>query len=149
MHRLQNINRRFLIYGAILLVAVIGVVLSETVFNRTPAECGPVHDLLEFNQEQTTLIEGKGDNASIADYEAWADGLAERAGRVTDPKLASDAVRVSDFANKFVTRLPALRAQTNVQPGSDQPTPPIVYEMAAINTQISEGIKTLRAACPD
>ncbi len=148
MHRLRDINRRFLVYGLILLVGL-GVVLYETVFNKPSEECRPVRDFLEFNQEQTKVITEKGDNASIADYEGWADGLAERSGRVTNPDLAVQAVRVADLANRFVIKLPALRAQTNVQPGTEEQTPAIVYEMSAINTQISDGIRALNQSCPD
>jgi hypothetical protein len=149
MDRLRNLNRRFYIYGAILLVAVVALLWSEGVFTRTSEECKPVRDLLEFNQEQTRLIEEKGEDFAIADYERWADGMAERAGRVTDPAYAADAVRVAEAANRFVIKLPDMRAQTNIHPDSQQPTPPIVYEMSALNAQISAGIQRLTAACPD
>ena len=52
----MNINRRLIMWPLIALVAVVGLVLSETVFNQTSEECVPVRDLLEFNQAQDAML---------------------------------------------------------------------------------------------
>ena len=148
MPRLPNLDRRWWAAGVVLVAVIIAMILSETVFKESSEECRPVRALLEFNTEQTKLVNDKGDDASVADYERWADGLAERAGQVSDPDLASRSVRVADLAGQFAAGLPTLRAQTNVPAGSGQEAPKVAYEMAALNTAISEEIKQLTEACP-
>ncbi len=149
MRRLPDLDRRWWVAGAVVLVAIVAIVLSETVLNRTSEECKPVRALLEYNHEQTKVISDKGDDASIADYERWADGLAERSGKVTDPELATQSVRLAQLAGQFAVKLPAARAQTNLPPGTDEQAPPIAYEMAGINAQIGDALQQLLKACPD
>ncbi|BBZ02338.1 hypothetical protein MCHIJ_17750 [Mycolicibacterium chitae] len=149
----MNINRRLIIWPAIILVAVVGLVLSETVFNRTSEECVPVRDLLEFNAAQAKEIEdleqSSGQDAGVIEYQEWADGLAERAGKVTDPALATHAIRVADLASRFTIKLPQLRAESGSGAAAGQKTPPIVYEMYLVNAQITDEINQLLEACPN
>ncbi len=145
-------NRRLIIWPAIIVLAAGILLIWETVFNKTPEECRPVRDLLEFNQTQAQQIadheEQSGDDADVEEYRHWADGLAERAGKVTDPALASHAVRAAELASQFVDDLPRLRAVSESDPQPGDETPPIVYQMYAVNAQITDEIDELTEACP-
>ena len=137
-------------------VAIAAVVLSQTVFGgRSSEECRPVRDLLAFNRSQAEQIAAKtGDSDSLPTlaeegaYQAWADGLAERAQNVSAPDLAATSTQLANLANEFVGKLSAVRVQSQARaPGA--PAPPEAYEMAALNTQITDALGELSKACPD
>ncbi|CAJ1578899.1 hypothetical protein [[Mycobacterium] wendilense] len=149
----MGFKRRVWVYLAVVVLAVGALVLNETVFNRTSEECKPVRELLEFNHAQAQEIDeieqNSGQDAGVIEYQEWADGLAERAGKVTDPALAVSAIRVADLASRFAIKLPQLRAESGSGPAPGQHTPPIVYEMYLVNAQITEEINKLLEACPN
>ena len=134
-------------------VVAVALVLSYTVFDRPSEECRPVKDLLDFNRAQAEHIASKtGDEQGLptvaddAAYQAWADGMAERAKKVSSPDLARMGTTVANLANEFVGKLPVLRAQTESRaPGA--PAPPVAYEMAALNARISANLDELSKAC--
>jgi len=65
---------------------------------------------------------------------------------VTDPELAAQATQLAQLANQFVMGLPRMRADTEARaPGA--PAPGVVYEMSALNDQITEHISQLSQAC--
>jgi predicted trehalose synthase len=146
-----NLDRRWWVAIAVVVVVAIALVLSQTVFNRPSEECRPVVDILEFNKAQGELIGSKHSDedpavptvADDAAYQQWADGLAQRAQKVNDPDLAASAIRLADMATQFVTKLPRLRAES--VPGT--PVPPVAYEMDALNKRILEELDALSKAC--
>ena len=146
-------SRRFWVYIGVVVVVAVALGLRYTVFDRPSEECRPVKDLLEFNKSQGEHIASKTGNqqglptaAEETAYQAWADGLAERAQKVTSPDLARTATTVATLANDFVGQLSALRAQTESRaPGA--PAPPAAYEMAALNARISNNLEELAKAC--
>ncbi len=149
-----RLDRRWVI-AIVLAIGVAGALaLSQTWLKRPSEECRPVIDLLDFNTSQAALISAKSDDeqstvpsaAEETAYVAWADGLAERAGKVTSPQLAAQAVELASLANQFVARLPVLRAATEARaPGA--PAPPVTYEMSALNDRITNDIAELTKAC--
>ena len=149
----MKLDRRWWAAIGVAVVVVVAVVLSYTVFDRPSEECRPVKELLDFNRSQGEHIASKtGDEQGIptaaedAAYQAWADGLAERAQKVTSPDLARTATTVASLANEFVGKLPVVRAQAAARaPGA--PAPPAVYEMMALNARISENFDELAKAC--
>ena len=151
----MKLDRRWWVAIGVGAVAVVALVLSTTVFGRSSEECGPVKELLDFNRSQAEHIAAKsGDaegiptTAEVAAYQVWADGLAERAQNVSEPNLARTSTEVANLANEFTGKLSALRAQTESRaPGA--PAPPAAYEMAALNTQITEHLAELSDACAD
>jgi hypothetical protein len=149
----MKLDRRWWAAIGIAVVAAVALVLSYTVFGRPPEECRPVKDLLDFNRSQAEQIASKtGDEHGIpnvgddAAYQAWADGLAERAQKVTSPDLAQTSATVAKLANEFVGKLPVVRAQAQSRaPGA--PAPPAALEMAALNARISVNLAELAKAC--
>ena len=118
-------------------------------------ECKPVRDMLEFSQKQGQLISSKSSDSdqgvpTVAEdtvYQQWADGMAQRAEKVTDPELAQKAVDLADLTTQFVTKLPRMRSEAeNRAPGA--PTPPVAFEMAVLNQKITDRTEELAKACP-
>lgn len=132
-------------------VVAVGIAVWATFFDKPPEKCKPVTDLLAFNRSQSELISSKGgdgapNEAEQTAYQQWADGLAERAQKVTDPGLAAQSTQLAQLANEFVAGLPRMRAETQSRaPGA--PAPAVVYQMSALNDQISEQISQLSKAC--
>lgn len=122
-----------------------------TYFDKPPEKCKPVIEMLDYNKSQSKFIESKGGTgtptaAEDLMYQQWADGLAERSQKVTDPALAAQAVQLAQLANEFVSDLPKVRAEAdNRAPGA--PAPVIVYQMAALSDQINAVTKQLSEAC--
>ena len=134
-----------------MLVVAVGIAVWTTFFNKPPEKCNPVTDLLNFNRSQSALISSKGGDgapnaAEQTAYQQWADGLAERAQKVTDPELAAQATQLAQLANQFVMGLPRMRADTEARaPGA--PAPGVVYEMSALSDQITAQTNQLSKAC--
>jgi cell division septation protein DedD len=132
-------------------VVAIGVWVWSTWFDGPPEKCKPVLDFLDFSRSQAAKIDSKGNEgvptvAEDAAYQQWADGLAERSQKVTDPALAAQTTEVAQLANQFVAGLPTLRAQTQSRaPGA--PAPPQVYEMSLLNDRIVAKLGELRQTC--
>ncbi|AGB26202.1 hypothetical protein Mycsm_06039 [Mycobacterium sp. JS623] len=149
----MKLDRRWWVAIAVVVVAVGALILRYTVFAGPSEECRPVKDLLDFNRAQGEQIASKTGDApgipSVAEeaaYQAWADGMAERAQKVTSPDLARTATTVATLANDFVGKLSLVRSQADSRaPGA--PAPPAVYEMAALNARISNGLDELAKAC--
>jgi hypothetical protein len=144
--------RRWKFTIAALVIALVGMGVYQFWYKRVPAECAPVIELLDFNTAQSqkmhTNAEGQ-DTPSAADdvaMEGWADGLADRAGKVTDPKLAVHAVQLATLANEFSMQYPQMRRESEARaPGA--PPPPIVFEMSLLNDKISTELVALSKAC--
>jgi hypothetical protein len=150
----MKLDRRWWVAIGVAAVAVVALVLSNTVFRQSPEECRPVQELLDFNSSQSQLIASKSDGAdsgvpSQAEelaYQQWADGLAQRASEVTEPNLSSTAVQVADNASQFVAKLSQVRAEAQSRaPGA--PPPPVLFEMSVLNDRITEGLNQLSDAC--
>lgn len=132
-------------------VVALGFGVWTTFFDKQPEKCKQVTELLNFNRSQSALISSKGGEgapnaAEQTAYQQWADGLAERAQLVTDPQLAAQATQLAQLANEFVAGLPRMRAETETRaPGA--PAPAVVYEMSALNDQITTKLSELSQAC--
>ncbi|MDT5208075.1 MAG: hypothetical protein QOF67_490 [Mycobacterium sp.] len=148
----MRLDRRWWAAIGVVVITVAALVLSY-VFTRPSEECRPVKDLLDFSRSQAEHMASKTGDAqgipSVADdvaYQAWADGLAERAQKVTSPDLAQKSETVAKLANEFVGQLPVVRAQAQSRaPGA--PAPPAAFEMAALNARISNNLEELAKAC--
>jgi hypothetical protein len=149
----MRLERRWWAVIGVTAVVLVAIVLSNTVFDGPSDECRPVKDLLDFNRIQADQIASKaGDKQGIpglgedAAYQAWADGLAERAQKVTSPDLARTSTSVATLAGEFAAKLSVARSQAESRaPGA--PAPPAVYEMATLNARISANLEELAKAC--
>lgn len=150
-----KLDRRWGFAIGVAVLAVVAFALSQFgVFGPSADDCRPVKELLEFNRSQGEQIAAKtGDSEGIPNvaeegaYQIWADGLAERAQSVHDPDLATDATHLASLSGEFVSKFAVLRAQSQSRaPGA--PAPPEAYEMAALNSQITETLAKLSDACP-
>ncbi len=149
----MNLDRRWWIAIGVVVVVLVGLVVSRTFLRSPPEECGPVQELLDFNRSQSAAIESKfADSQGIPDaseeaaYQAWADGLADRAQNVSSPELARTAGQVASLADEFVSEMATVRAQADARaPGA--PAPPAVYELAGLNEMITRKLAELSDAC--
>jgi hypothetical protein len=139
--------------GAVV-IAVIALAVSRLgLFGASSEECRPVKDLLAFNKTQAEQIASKTADSkgipTVAEegaYQAWADGLAERAQNVHEPDLARDATQLASLASEYVGKFSEVRTAANSRaPGA--PAPPAVFQMELLNSQISDSIKKLSDAC--
>jgi len=144
-----RLDRRWWVAIGVVVVVLVALVYSWV--KRPPAECAPVQDLLAYNQQQSEQIgDGSGEGiptvADVAAYRAWADGVTERANKVTDPNLLATSVQVAELAHRFVDQMDAVRVQVQTRaPGA--PPPPAYFEMTAINDQLIAKLKELSSAC--
>jgi ABC-type amino acid transport substrate-binding protein len=150
----MRLDRRWWPAIGIAVIAVVAVAVSYFYFGGPSSEqCRPVKDLLDFNRSESQKIASKGGDdqgiptvAEDAAYQQWADGLAERARKVSSPDLAQTATAVAKQADAFVGDLAVLRAQTAARaPGA--PAPPVAYELSLLNAQITDGLTKLTKAC--
>jgi hypothetical protein len=135
-------------------VALVALGVSQlNLFGKSSEDCRPVKDMLAFNKAQAEQIASKTADSkgvpTIAEegaYQAWADGLAERAQNVHEPDLARDATQLASQASEFVGKFSEVRvAAQSRAPGA--PAPPAVFQMDLLNTQITESLKKLSDAC--
>ncbi len=144
---------RWPLTASVLIIAVAFGVWAA--FFRGPSEkCKPVVDILKFNQSQAALVDKSPldpnnpvpTQAEDAIYQQWADGLADRAQKVSDPGLQVHAIQLAQLANQFAAELPGLRvAMHDRAPGA--PMPPAAMGMFALNQQITEQVQQLSQAC--
>ncbi len=151
---MRRLDRRWWVAIGVVVIALSALALSRSgLFGPSSQECRPVNDMLDFNRAQAEQIANKTGDAqgvpTVAEegaYQAWADGLAERAQSVHDPDLARDATQLASLADQFVGKFSDLRAEAQSRaPGA--PAPPAVFQMDLLNTQIADSIKKLSDAC--
>ena len=131
----MKLDRRWWFAIGVVVVAVVAFALSQYgVFGPSSEECRPVKEMLEFNASQAEQIAAKtGDSEGIPTvaeegaYQAWADGLAERARACTMPDLATRATQLASLVQRVRRQVRrVLRAQSQSRaPGA--PAPPAAY----------------------
>ena len=150
----MRLARRWTFTIAAVAIAVVALAVSRLgLFGPSSEECRPVKDLLAFNRAQAEQIASKTADSkgvpTVAEegaYQAWADGLAERAQNVHEPDLARDATQLASLANEFVGKFSEVRVAAQSQaPGA--PAPPAVFQMDLLNSQIADSLKKLSDAC--
>lgn len=150
----MGLARRWMFTIGAVVIAVVALAVSRLgLFGASSEECRPVKDLLAFNKSQAEQIASKTADSkgipTVAEegaYQAWADGLAERAQNVHEPDLARDATQLASLASEFVGKFSEVRTAANSRaPGA--PAPPAVFQMELLNSQISDSIKKLSDAC--
>lgn len=130
------------------------------VFFRGPSstDCAPVRELLSFNKSQIEGLNAKthvpdagsyqaATEPSEFDYRAWADGLADRAAKVTAGDLAGQAHDMAQTADRLVrARLTYDVQSKHTAPGAG--APPVAMVVTALNDQLEGQVRALATACP-
>jgi hypothetical protein len=122
------------------------------------SDCAPVRELLAFNKTQTDLLNSKthipepgsyqkATEPDDLDYRNWADGLADRAAKVTAPELAAQANELSRTADRLVRARIDMTAQTKATaPGAGPP--PVAMAVTAFYDEFQAEIGQLSQSCP-
>ena len=140
------------------LVIVAGGVLGYNYFSGpSSSDCAPVRELLEFNKIQIDGLNAKthvpaqgsyeqATEPSDLDYQNWADGLIDRAAKVTAPDLANQAKTLAQTTDRLVRARIDLSAQTKATaPGA--PPPPVAMAVSALYDEFQAEIGQLSKAC--
>lgn len=145
-------RRGWLWIGGVVAVAV-AVVVALVVFlpNRSNSDCATVRSMIDYNRSQSHAIGAasdaeKGTEASVGDYQKWADQMQKYAAQIKDPALADHAHRLADLATKTVSVVQQARSDDS---GPLAPTPPPwAKTYAEMQTQSHTELVALNAACP-
>jgi hypothetical protein len=143
----------------VVLVAVAVAAGVWWLFFRGPssAECAPVQELLSFNKTQIDAMNAKthvpapgsheaATEPSALDYQAWADGLTDRAAKVTSPELSGQATELAKTADRLVRARIDFDAQSaHTAPGAAPP--PAAMAVAAFNDEFEMRVKQLATTC--
>jgi hypothetical protein len=141
---------------AVVLIAV-GAFLYSYFSSPSSSDCAPVRELLAFNKTQTELLnskthvpaEGSGEPAtepSELDYRTWADGLTDRAAKVSDPELATQARALVQTVDRLVRARVDLDAQAKATaPGAA--APPAAYAVKGLYDQFEAELGQLSKSC--
>ena len=141
---------------AVVLIAVVS--LAWSYFSGPSSDdCAPVRELLAFNKTQTESLNAKthtpeqgsyeeATEPSELDYRTWADGLADRAAKVTASELADQAQRLSQTGDRLVRARVDLNAQTTA-PGAGPP--PAAMAVMGLYDQFETQLGELTASCSD
>lgn len=125
---------------------------------HSSADCAPVRELLSFNKSQIDAMNanthvpepGSGEKAtepSELDYRAWADGLADRAAKVTADGLGDQARELAQTADRLVRAKIDYNAQAaHTAPGAA--APPAAMAVTAFNDEFEARVSQLTKDCP-
>ena len=144
-------------------VVLVAIVIGGGIwwlFFRGPssADCAPVRELLSFNKTQIDAMNAKTHipeagsyeketGPSAADYRGWADGLADRAAKVTAADLTGPASELAKTADRLVrARIDFDDQSAHTAPGAAMP--PAAMAVKAFNDQYETQVKALATTCP-
>lgn len=143
------------------LLAVVVVVVGATLFHffsgPSDKDCAPVRELLSYNKTQIDAMnakthvpeKGSYDQAtepSDMDYRNWADGLGDRAAKVSSPELGQQAKELAATANRLASARIDFNAQSkNTAPGA--PPPPAAMVVSAFYDEFQQRVSQLAKAC--
>jgi hypothetical protein len=156
--RSRRFARRWVAIACVL-IASIGAVTAWRIHDESQP-CWAVRQLIDFNHAAQDDLKAKTywppagsyDEPRVpspADYRAWADGLRQRADRVTTPDLSVPAHRLADLAREFLDTSNSVNDQISKQPaGSPTHLPPQAQDVAKIAQQFDTELHALNAACP-
>jgi hypothetical protein len=114
--------------------------------------------MLSFNKTQIDAMNAKthvpesgsyekATEPSAADYRGWADGLADRAAKVTAADLTGPATELAKTADRLVrARIDFDDQSAHTAPGAAMP--PAGMAVKAFNDQYEAQVKALATTCP-
>lgn len=116
------------------------------------SDCDVARAMIDYNKTQSRsladeFVPGQGTEASVSDYQTWANQMQGYAGRINDPKVASHAHQLADDANKMVDLVKQVRSDTSV-PADPGAPPPWAQPYADLGKQFQGDLRALDSACP-
>jgi hypothetical protein len=148
-------RRWWVVRGATLIIAVAVAVsgawwLIDRHRGRQP--CSQVRAMIEYNKSQRDALANafkpeQRAQASLADYQHWADRLNAYAASITDPQLAPHAHRLGDEAQQFVSLNAQIRSDPSV-PADPAAPPAWTHTYVDLSRQFNSDLTALDTACP-
>ncbi|OBK43307.1 hypothetical protein [Mycobacterium kubicae] len=151
-------KRRRWIAGLFAVLLTAGIVETWLIHSESEP-CRRVRALIDFNSSQQKHLHeltnfppaGSSDEPTVptdADYQAWADGMQQRAAKVTTPQLAPHAQRAAELANKSLAISKQLNAEMDARPFLDRSLPPSATAFMKLNEEFVGELRALDRACP-
>lgn len=121
--------------------------------------CWAVTQFVAFNRDAQTSLKAKTRFAppgsyeqdsvpSAADYQAWLDGLQQRANTVTAAGLSAHAQRAAALASDFMQVSNQMNDEISRQDPLNTKLPPSAKTAAQISHEFALEMQTLAHACP-
>jgi hypothetical protein len=116
------------------------------------SDCDVARAMIDYNKTQSRsladeFVPGQGKEASVGDYQNWANQMQGYAGRISDPKVASHAHQLADDANTMVDLVKQVRSDTSVPTDPGAP-PPWAQPYADLGQQFQSDLRALDGVCP-
>jgi hypothetical protein len=108
--------------------------------------------MIDYNKSQGRIIADafnpeRGDEASVSQYQDWANHLQDYAAHISSSELATHAHRLADDANKVVTLVKEARSDMSV-PADPSAPPPWVRPSVDLSKQFRSELVSLNSTCP-
>jgi hypothetical protein len=148
--------RKWLWLSGIGVVVVVAALLAWQFFVRhqesPTSDCQVARAMIDYNKSQGRLLAKAfdpehGAEASVDDYQAWANQLQNDAGRIKAPDLATHARRLADDANQMVALVKKTRSDTSA-PADPGAPPAWVQPYAELSKRFRSELVALDSACP-
>jgi hypothetical protein len=149
-------KRKWVWLGAISAVAMVLALAAWRVSTHhdqsSPSDCQVVRAMIDYNRSQGRILAGafkpeQGSEASVSDYQDWANHLQGYAARIRASDLAIHAHRLADEANQMVELVKQVRSDTSV-PADPGAPPSWAQPYAHLSTQFHSELVALNKACP-
>jgi hypothetical protein len=151
-----SVVRKRIWIGVIVVAAVIAGLAAWRFSMRqdqsAPSDCQVARNMIAYNKSQGQVLTRafdpqQGREASVSDYQQWADHLRGDAARITSADLAVHAHRLADDADKMVELVKKTRSDTSV-PADPDAAPSWAQPYADLSKQFRSELVALDRACP-
>jgi hypothetical protein len=117
-----------------------------------PSDCQVARNMIAYNKPQRQVLSRafdpeQGREASVGDYQRWADHLRGDAARIASADLGVHARRLADDADKMVELVKKARSDTSV-PADPGAPPSWAQPYADLSKQFRSELVALDRACP-
>lgn len=135
-----------------------GLVVALRIDERAQP-CWRVRQFIEFNRDTQASLKAKTRFAppgsyepdsvpAAADYQAWLDGLQQRANQVTAPELSAHAQRAAALAREFMKDANQMNDELDKQDRLRPQLPPSAKAAGQVNHEFGDEMAILARACP-
>ncbi|EFG78397.1 hypothetical protein HMPREF0591_1689 [Mycobacterium parascrofulaceum ATCC BAA-614] len=135
-----------------------GLVVAWRIDERAQP-CWSVRQFIDFNRDAQASLKaktrfapaGSHEEDSVpapADYQAWLDGLQQRANQVSTPGLSAHAQRAAALAREFMKDVDQMNAELSKQDPLKPQLPPSAQAAGQVNHEFGDELAALTRACP-